>query len=70
MHDVKVWVIKRTGRDTLQAVWDDPIPGKRKSKSTGTNKRRDAERFAAKLEKELREGQHRGPRPHDVAGVP
>lgn len=38
------------------AEWKDPLTGKLKRKSTGEKARREAERFAARLEKELNEG--------------
>lgn len=55
---VKVSVVKYPDRDHLVLRWRDPITGKMRSKTSGTNRRRDAERLAAKLEREILEGQH------------
>ena len=52
---IKVWVIKTPGGYAAQ--WLDPLTGKRKTKSTGTKNAREAERFAARLEVELSQGQ-------------
>lgn len=52
---IKVWVIKTPGNYAAQ--WNDPLTGKRKTKSTGTKNAREAERFAARLEVELSQGQ-------------
>ena len=53
---VRVTVFKRLTRANYEAQWKDPVSGTTKQKSTGHRVRRDAERFAAKLEKESNEG--------------
>ena len=53
---IKVCVFKPAGRRHYQAQWSDPVTGKKKTKSTGCEKRRDAERFAGDLQKQLTEG--------------
>lgn len=53
---MRVTVFKQKGRPHLVAEWRDPLTGKLKRKSTGEKVRREAERFAARLEKELNEG--------------
>lgn len=50
---VTVNLVKRTGRKYFQAVWRDPISKQEKTRSTKCTKRRDAERFAIRLEVEL-----------------
>ncbi|MCC6127431.1 MAG: site-specific integrase [Pirellulales bacterium] len=42
----------------LMLRWTDPATGQRRAKSSGTSNKREAERRAAALEKELREGKH------------
>ena len=53
---IAVRVFKRSGRKFYQAEWTDPVTGKLRSKSTKQSTKRDAERFAAKLEEELLRG--------------
>jgi integrase len=55
---VKVSVVKYPDREHLVLRWRDPITGKPRCKTSGTTRRRDAERAAGKLEKEISEGQH------------
>lgn len=50
---VRVIVFKREGRRFFEAQWSDPVTDRKKTKSTKTAERRDAERFAAKLEDKL-----------------
>jgi integrase len=50
---IHVRLMHREGRKHLEARWIDPLTGKLKTKSTGTSKRKDAERFAARLEDQL-----------------
>lgn len=50
---MNIIVFKRTGRKFFEAQWKDPVTGKKKTRSTKKTTRRDAERFAALLEKEL-----------------
>lgn len=56
MAAIKVSIYRRTGGKHFQAKWIDPASGRTKQKSTKTNIRREAERFAARLEKELNNG--------------
>lgn len=51
---VKVILIHR--RQDFEARWIDEVTGKKKTRTTGTHIRRDAERFAARLEDELNSG--------------
>lgn len=60
MAEIKVTVFKPKGRKYFQAQWVDPITGKKKTRSTGTNLKREAERFAGKLAGELNSGTYRG----------
>ncbi len=53
MAAIRVSIFRRTGGKFFQAKWIDPASGRIKQKSTKTNIRREAERFAARLEKEL-----------------
>lgn len=57
-HDISVIVV-RHGRRFLYARYTDPRTGKRVLRSTGTHNRREAERFAARWETELRAGEFR-----------
>ncbi len=56
--DIKVTVVKFGDRKLLQMQFVDPLTRKKKTRSTGTTVRRDAERAAAKWESELREGRY------------
>ncbi|WP_417393678.1 hypothetical protein [Gimesia sp.] len=49
-------IYRRTGDKHFQAKWNDPASGCTKQKSTKTNIRLEAERFAVLLEKELNSG--------------
>ena len=60
-YEIKVLVVKRPDRRFLTMRYVDPITGESFSRSTKTNKRRDAERTAAKWEKELREATYHKP---------
>jgi len=55
MEATKVWVVNLKGRH-YQLRWIDPITGKTRTKTTKTNRRREAERQAAAKEKDLRAG--------------
>lgn len=59
MADISVSIIKMDGRKIYYARWIDPTTNRRKTKSTGTTIKRDAERFAGILEKELQAGTFR-----------
>lgn len=54
---IKVYLMQRPGR-CLECQWRDPVTGKLKTKSTKTNKRREAERFAGALQAQLNAGQY------------
>ena len=58
MEEIEVKV-NGYGNRNLVLRWTDPITGERKTKSSGTKKRREAERKAALLEKELRAGAYK-----------
>jgi integrase len=51
-EEKQVWLVKPEGRP-YQIRWLDPETGKTRSKTTKTNRRRDAERLAGKLEADL-----------------
>ncbi len=55
---IKVLVVKYPDREHLVLRWRDPITGKARSKTSGTTKRREAERKAAALEREILDGHH------------
>lgn len=50
---IRVTLINPSDRRNYMARWTDPLTGKMKYKSTGTTIRREAERFATRLEDEL-----------------
>jgi integrase len=58
---IRVTLIRPVDRKFFQAQWDDPVTGKTKTQSTKTTTKRDAERFAAKLEVELNSGEFKRP---------
>lgn len=58
---IKVYFVKFAGRANLMMRYTDPINGKQVARSTGTSRKRDAERVAAKWEAELREGRYKKP---------
>jgi integrase len=60
-REIRVKVCKYADRRHLLMQYVDPITNKVKSRSTGTNNRRDAERAAAKWEAELQEGRYQPP---------
>ena len=53
---IKVTIFKTAQRPNYLAQWVDPKTGRKKSRSTGTRIKRDAERFAGKLEDDLNAG--------------
>jgi integrase len=55
---VKVSVVKYPDRENLVLRWRDPTNGKWRCKSAETTNRRQAERKAGSLEREILEGQH------------
>ena len=56
---IQVKVTANAGRKYLIAYYDDPITEKREQRSTKTTKRKEAERFAAVWEAELRSGRYK-----------
>ena len=48
MEDIKVYVVKYKDRDNLVMRYVDPLTNKTIARSTGTTKRREAEKVAAK----------------------
>jgi hypothetical protein len=62
MKRINVIVLKPAERPFFHAQWVDPVSGRKKTHSLGTNIRRDAERAAANLAKELNDGTYRSPR--------
>lgn len=59
--EISVIVFKPKGREFYQAQWSDPTTGLKKTRSTKKKIRRDAERVAAVLQKELNEGKYKHP---------
>ena len=57
--DFNVTVVKPVRGRFDQTRWTDPVTGRMKQRSTKTTSRREADRFAARLEKELRDGTYR-----------
>jgi len=53
---ISVGISQPSGSRIYHARWTDPLSGARKWKTTGTDIRRDAERFKFQLEKELNDG--------------
>lgn len=58
---IRVKLKSPASRRFIQAQWTDPVTGSIKTRSTGTRVRREAERFAAKLELELTAGTYKPP---------
>ena len=58
MPAIKVTVIKRPKSNNFYVRWTDPVTFRERRKSTKTKIKRDAERYALKLEKELNQGTH------------
>ncbi len=59
MTEIKVYVFKKSGRKNYYCQWDDPVTGATETRSTGCDKRREAERWAGKLRAELEEGRYK-----------
>ena len=55
---IKVYVVKYPDRANLVMRYLDPMTSKHVPRSTGTTKKREAERIAAKWEADLREGRY------------
>jgi len=60
-EDIRVHVVKFRDRKNLAMRYVDPVTEKQISKTSGTTRRREAERKAAKWEAELREGRYQKP---------
>ncbi len=59
MHEeIKVYVVQYKDRDNFSMKYIDPGTGQNVRRSTGTSKRREAEKVAAKWEAELQEGRY------------
>ena len=58
MEDIKVYVVKFQDRDNFAMKYTDPHTGQNVRRSTGTTKRREADKIAAKWEAELQEGRY------------
>lgn len=58
MEDIKVHVVKYKTRPNLVMRYVDPLTGRQVARSAKTARRKDAEKFAAKWEAELREGRY------------
>jgi integrase len=56
--EIKVSVMQYADRENLLLVYIDPISGKRRTRSAGTSKEKDAWKTAAAWEEELRAGPH------------
>jgi integrase len=61
MNDLNVKTFKPSRSPYFKVRWTDPETDQRREKSTKTKSARDAERFAARLEKELRDGTYADP---------
>ncbi|MBT6156259.1 MAG: site-specific integrase [Planctomycetaceae bacterium] len=60
-EEIKVHVVDYGKQRNLMARYVDPMTGKHVSKSTGTRRRKEADRFATKWEHDLREGRFKSP---------
>ena len=58
MTEIKVYVVKFQDRDNYTMKYTDPLTGQNVRLSTGTTKRREADKIAAKWEAELQEGRY------------
>lgn len=58
---IRVYVFRRQGRKHFEAQWVDPATGLKKTRTTGTSVRREAERFAGRLETQLNSGGLKAP---------
>ncbi len=56
-YPVRVNVMQRSGRKFFECWWINPVTGLKKTRSTKQTRRREAERFAAKLEDGLNAGE-------------
>ena len=58
IEEIKVYVVSHSGRTNLTMRYRCPMTGKHVDRSTGTSRRRDALKVAAKWEAELQEGRY------------
>lgn len=58
-EEIRVHVVKYTSNVNFMMRFKDPLTGKQIARTTGTTKKREAERIAAKWEAELQEGRYR-----------
>ena len=58
MNEIKVYVVKFQDRDNYAMKYTDPETGRNVRRSTGTSKRKEADKIAAKWEAELQEGRY------------
>lgn len=58
MNEISVTIIRLKDRPHYMARWRDPITGKRKHETTGTDNERTAWKYASKLEERLQAGSH------------
>ena len=59
--EIKVGVVDYGSHRNLVARFKNPLTGKFETRSTGTRKRKEANKFAAKWEAELQEGRYKAP---------
>ena len=60
-EEIRVYVIAKKGKKSLYMRYKDPVTGRQTARSTGAQRRKEAERIAAKWEAELREGRYASP---------
>ena len=61
MQDIKVYVVRRTGRKNLTMRYADPVTDNWIERTTGTTSKREAERVAAVWQADLCEGRYKKP---------
>jgi integrase len=59
VEEIRVHVVKYPDRDNLVMRYRDPFTGRQVQRSTGTTKKRDADKAAGKWEAELNEGRYK-----------
>jgi hypothetical protein len=60
-EDIRVHIVKEKDRTNFSMRFRDPLTGRLGMRSTGTSKRKEAEKRAAQWEAELREGRYHAP---------
>src|SRR5262245_39414438 len=58
---IKVWLLHLKGRDCIYVQWKDPLTGRLKTKSTGTENEKEAEAKRSDLESDLNHGRFSEP---------